>query len=150
MGNKLIIILTLIVSGLVFAWEIEDVNGTWADNEQAVEDFSLPLRKFSWGMGRSIPNSSNNIDLGEKYIQLSSGMGRYNISEVSKEEDGSIHLELFSVDDEWHFNPLYLKVTFIDYNRAYMVCYPQKGWWSRPLSPEEKWIWYRLSGPPRD
>ena len=147
MADKLILILILLLAGgLVSAYEIEDINGTWADNEEALNDYSLPERRYSWGIGRSIPNSSIGIDLESKKVLLS-GMGLYIIEKAFKGDDGSICLLLFSIEDRNSSYPLHMEVRFIDYQRAYIVCYPQEGWWSRPLSPEENWIWFRLSAP---
>jgi len=147
MGNKIIIILAIFFTcGIVSAWEIEDVNGTWAYDDEALADFSLPVRNYSWGKGRTIPNSSIDLDLERKEVRLS-GMGLYIIEKVFEGEEGSICLELFSVGDESRSSPLQMKISFIDFKSAYIVCYPQTGWSDRSLSPEEKWIWYRLSGP---
>jgi hypothetical protein len=147
MANKLIAILILLLTGgLISALEIEDINGTWVDNEMALNNNSLPEWRYSWGMGRTIPNSSVDFDLEKKQIRLS-GMGLYIIEKVFKEDEDLMRLELFSIEDKDFSNPLHMEIRFIDSLRAYIICYPQEGWWSKPLSSGEKWIWYRLSGP---
>ena len=149
MGNKLIFVMViLLVGGILSAFEIEDVNGTWTYNEEALKVTDLPERKYSWGIGRTIPNSSTDLDLTKGEVLLS-GMGLYFVEKAFKDDKGSICLELFSVEDLSHSFLLHMKITFLDYGKVYIVCYPQEGWWSRPLSPEEKWVWYRLSGPPK-
>ena len=67
---------------------------------------------------------------------------------VYKDENGIICLNIFSVEDENHVFPINMEIGFIDNQKAYIVCYPQGIWFSdRTLSPENPWIWYRLSGP---
>ena len=147
MENRLVFILIILLAGgIVSAWEIEDVNGTWVADEDALKKSDVPSWEYSWGSGMSIPNYSTDIDLGRKEILLT-GMGLYFIDTASKDEDSSVSLKLFSVEDEVRKNPLFMKVTFINSERVYIVCSPQKGWRSKPLSPESKWVWYRLSGP---
>ena len=142
----MILILLLLTGGIVSAWEITDVNGTWADNPEALSASDLPERNYSWGKGKTIPNSSISLDLGRGEVLLS-GMGLFFIDSVLKDDEGSIRLKLFYVGDDDHEHPLTMKISFMDYGKAYIVCYPQKGWWSKPLSSEEKWMWYRLSAP---
>jgi len=149
MGNKLIIVITLFFAcGMVSAWEIEDINGTWVDNEDFLSNRNLPKREYSWGTGETLPNFSIDIDLGKKEVYLN-GMGLYIIDTVFKNEQESICLILFYVGDEKSEFPLNMEVSFIDYHEAYIVCYPQEGWSNYTLSPEKRWVWYRLSGPPR-
>lgn len=147
MENKLIIGITLFLAcWMVSALEIEDINGTWVENENFLSNHNLPEWDYSWGTGKKIPNIGISIDLGEKEVYLS-GMGLYIIDTVFKNKQGYICLKLFSVDDSKHEFPLNMEVSFIDYNRAYIVCYPQSGWSNYTLSQETKWVWYRLSGP---
>lgn len=149
MENKLFIVLMMVLSiSVVSALEIDDVNGSWVDDDEVLMNSRFLERRYSWGIGKTIPNYSIDIDLGKKEVRLS-GMGLHIIDTVFKDEDSSIYLELFYVGDAERLSPLHMKINFIDSGRAYIVCYPQKGWWSRPLSPDEKWVWYRLSGPER-
>jgi len=148
MGNKVIIVLVIFLAcGIVYAWEIEDVNGTYVYDEEFLKSNRIYNEMYSWGRGRTMPNTSIDLDLEIKEVRLS-GMGLYFIDTVIKDQDGSIGLKLFSVSDESRLSPLNMKMVFIDYRKVFITCFPQNGWWSRPLSPEEKWIWYRLSGPP--
>lgn len=152
MANRILIILAgLFIGSILNAAEINDVNGSWVNNYGAVEDSDAYDREYSWGMGKTIPNFSIDMDLGEKQIRFA-GMGLYFIDSVTIDEEGSICLKIYSVGDEnTNHNYITLKYSFIDYDKAYIICYHNyTGWWDRTLSPEEKWIWYRLSGPARD
>ena len=147
MGNKLIIIVIMsLACGIVSAWEIEDVNGTWVYCEEFLKSNRIYKTMYSWGMGRRIVETSIEFDLGQKTVMIP-GDGMHTIDTVFQEEEGTICLKLFSVEEFRNEIPLYIKVRFIDTERAYIECDHWEIWQDRTYSPEEKWVWYRLSGP---
>ena len=147
MGNKVMaLFLMLIAGGMVSAWEIEDVNGTYVYDEEHLDSDRIHPWNYSWGQGLSITETSIEFDLGERELMMP-GLGLYIIDTVIKDTDGSISLKVFSVGDEDKQYPIQINVRFLDYNRVYITCDRWRRWSDRTYSPEEKWIWYRLSGP---
>jgi len=135
----------------VFDWtnnikEFETINGTWVYHEDLLFSFLINSYNFSWGTGRKIPHASIDFDLGKKMIFLEA-YGGYIIDQVYKDENDTIFLILYSADDRERFYPRKMEVKFIDNNKAYITCHFNLGQIIKTLSPEEPWIWYRLSGP---
>ena len=150
MVNKTIFILLLFLSAaMAYTWEINDINGTFVYVKEHLHSSNIYKKNFSWGEGKRIPNTTINFDVGENTIIIP-GMGLYNIATVCKDKEGSISLVLFYVSDTKHEHPINMKVTFIDYNRVYIILDCWQEWSDRTYSPEAKWIWYRLSGPKKD
>ena len=147
MGNKVMVLFVmLVVCGIVSAWEIEDVNGTYLDSEEYLTSSKILEWKFSWGTGLCLPETSIEFDLREKEVRMP-GFGLYIIDTVFKEADGSIGLRLFYVGDEDKEDPIQLTVQFLDYNKAYITSDRWERYSEKRYSPEAKWVWYRLSGP---
>jgi len=147
MGNKLIIVLIMsLLGGIVSAWEIEDVNGTWVYSEEQINDPGVHQEWYSWGKGWRLVDYSLEFDLG-KNIVLIPGDGQHIIDTVFRDEEGSICLKVFSVEKSRKEIPVCFKVRFIDSGRVYIECDRWEEWQDKTFSPEEKWVWYRLSGP---
>ena len=123
---------------------IKKVDGTWVHHTDLLRSPSIRDMVFSWGVGKSIAETSIDIDLNEDEI-LMPGHGGYRINSVSKNENESVALNLYSMGRE--DITIKLEFTFIDNNRAYIVCYFSFDYYSYKLSPEKPRIWYRLSGP---
>jgi len=147
-SKRIVFIILVFVSGFIHALDIEDVNGTWVYDEQHLDSPDIHEWKYSWGKGLSITETTIEFDLGEKTIMMP-GMGQYNIDTIYKDEEGSICLRVFYISDKACEYPIDIKVTFIDSKRVYIYCSEWKRWSSKRYSPDEKWVWYRLSGPKR-
>jgi len=146
MENKIfgvIVLFTLCTT--IFAFEVEDLNGTWVSNEEALNSSRFVYDNYSWGKGRTIPNFSIDYDIGKKRIFFA-GNGSYLIDSMNKDDNGTINLTIISIENRERIREM--KVTFIDYQRAYITC--NVPWTERTLSEENPWIWYRFSGPERD
>ena len=149
MASRLFGFLFLVIFGsFISAWEIEDVNGTYMYTEADINDPLVLDKKYSWGMGRRLPETSIEFDLGLNTV-LMPGMGKYIIESVYKDREGSICLKLFFIGDEARKDPFNMKITFIDRQKAYIVHDQWKNFGDRRYSPEAKWVWHRLSGPVR-
>ena len=147
MRSKIIVLLFLVfASGFIHALDIEDVNGTWVYDERHLKSSDIHEWKYSWGKGLSITETSIEFDLGKKVLWMP-GQGKYTIDMVHKDDKGSIYLKVVSVGDEDHKYPIDIKITFIDSDRVYIECSRWKNWSDERYSPDEKWVWYRLSGP---
>ena len=126
--------------------EFEVVNGTWVSyKEFLLSTHIVDVDWYSWGTGRSITETSMEIDLGKKDVLLP-GAGLYKIGNVYKNENEAICLTLFYINDRDRKFPLNMELSLIDYQSVYVVCYPKRESFPRYLS-ETPWIWYRLSGP---
>jgi len=149
MENKTIFILLLfLISTMAFSWEIDDANGTYVCIKEQLNSSKILEDNFSWGKGKKIPNTTFNIDIGEKTVIIP-GMGLYFIDSVIKDKEDAISFVLFYIADKEHEYPIKMKFTFIDFNQVYIVLDCWQNWSDRTYSPEAKWIWYRLSGPKR-
>ena len=150
MGNKFgIFILMIIVCGAVFAWEIDDLNGTYVEQEEFLKSPHVHREFYSWGRGRTMPNASIDFDLDEGSVKIPR-MGLCIIDSIWIDDEGSICVNTFYREDKDLEDPVNLKVTFIDSNKLYIVCNKWESWHNKFYSPEEKWVWYRLSGPVRN
>ena len=149
MENKAAILLIMLtLCGFISAWEIEDVNGSFVDSEGMLKADTV-TRQFSWGKGLRIPNGTLEIDLEDETLYIP-WLGKSFISEVYKDEQDSINLKVFDIVDITRNDPLSIKVTFIDRNKAYIVCNKWERWSAGCFSPEAQWVWHRLSGPKKN
>jgi hypothetical protein len=147
MENKFAYVMFLLFAcGIAQAWDIEDVNGTYLDEEEYLESPLIREKNYSWGKGANIPETSIEFDLGTKEVRIP-GYGLYHIDSVYKDAEGSICLVLIYIADKEKEDPFNMKVSFIDYERAYIVYDKWERYSARSYSPKEKWVWYRLSGP---
>ena len=147
MRSKMVVFLLLIfVNGFIHALDIEEINGTWVDDERLLKSPRIYEWSYSWGRGWQITDNSLAFDLGQEAVMIP-GMGKYIIDTVYQDEEGSICLKVFFVGDENCQYPIDIKVTFIDSKRVYIYCSEWEIWSSKRYSPDEKWVWYRLSGP---
>ena len=147
MGNKIIIVLVMFFAcGIVSSWEIEDINGTWVESEEFLQSPRIYTMWYSWGKGRRIVETSIEFDLGQKTVMIP-GDGKHIINKIFQDEEGSVCLELFSVEDFRKDIPMHIKVRFIDSRSVYLECDHWESWHDKRYSPEAKWVWYRLSGP---
>jgi len=126
--------------------EFEAINGTWVYHEDLLSSFLISSYNYSWGTGRTIPHSSMDFDLGEKIIYLV-GDGRYIIDRIYTKENGAICLYFFPSSKNEPFIIENLEIKFIDNNKAYISSQSNIGQIIKTLSPENPWIWHRLSGP---
>ena len=148
MGNKVMaLFLLLLIGNMASGWEIEDINGTFLWREEHLKSPLIREMEFSWGKGLTLTETSIEFDLGNKEV-LMPGMGAYFIESAHKNEEGSICLVLIYVSDREKEFPYNMKVTFIDSQRAYIVHDRWERTRDRSYSPEAKWVWHRLSGPP--
>ena len=146
MVNKFALFLILILSsGFINAWEIEDLNGTYVDEEGFLKGNYI-TGFYSWGRGLTIPNTTLEIDLGEGKMKIP-WLGLIIINDVKKDEHDVFHLEVFDIVDIDRIDPLQITITFIDSKRAYIVCDKWQRWRATSFSPEAQWVWYRLSWP---
>ena len=147
MENKLVFILLLLVSAnIASAWELEDVNGTYMYDEEHLQSPLISEKEYSWGKGKRLPETAIEFDLGLKTV-LFPGFGKYLVETVSKDGEDSFNLVLFYVGDTEKESPSNMKFTFIDAERVYIVHDNWIKYRDKRYSPEEKWVWYRLSGP---
>ena len=145
MENKFLVLIVMVfICGFLSAWEIEDVNGTYVDEEAYLKINRTVREPFSWGWGLQIVDTTIEFDLGEDIIRMPR-LGKYFIDTVYKDEQGSICLTTFYMGDKTREDPMTIKVTFIDRNKVYIVCDHWERWSARNYSPEAKWVWYRLS-----
>ena len=125
--------------------EFETINGTWV----AYEDFLLSSQiinySYSWGTGKTM-HASIDFDLGNKMIFLEA-YGRHIIDQVHKEEDGTILIHFYPSSGNGPFIIRDLRIKFINNNKAYISSKSDIGQRKEVFSPDEPWIWYRLSGP---
>jgi hypothetical protein len=99
MGNKFVyVLLILFTGGIVQAWEIEDVNGTYLDEKEYLESPRIRGQNYSWGKGANIPETSIEFDLGTREVRIP-GYGLYYVESVYKDPEGSICLVLIYVAD---------------------------------------------------
>ena len=147
MRSKIFILLFLVfVGGFIHALDIEEINGTWVDDERLLKSSRIYEWGYSWGRGWQITDGSLAFDLGQEAVMIP-GMGKYLIDTVFKNDEGSICLRVFYISDEARKYPIEIKVTFIDTKRVYIYCSEWEKWHDKSYSPDEKWVWYRLSGP---
>jgi len=97
MENKyFFIILFFLLSNIIVAIEVEDINGTWVGYETLLITSRYLNDYFSWGIGKTIPNTSLDIDLGKKKVRLT-GYGGYIIDSIHSDNKNSVFLKLISV-----------------------------------------------------
>jgi len=125
--------------------DLEVVNGTWVSREELLNSSRVADDIYSWGIGKTIVDSSMDIDLGERDVRIP-GEGLYRISNAYKNENETINLKLFYIGDRGRNFPLYMELSFLDNQKVIVICYPEREWFPRSLS-ETPWIWHRLSGP---
>ena len=123
---------------------IKYVNGTWVPYEEFLLSTYLVNEVYSWGVGKSIPNTSLEIDLKKKEI-LMSGYGLYYINNIYKNEINNICIVLFYVNDKNRKSPLIMELRFVNKDKVFFI-FPAVGS-DRNYSADEPWMWYRLSGP---
>ena len=150
MVNKLLwFFLMIFVGSIVFAWEIEDINGTYVSSEEQLKHPNIHWIPFSWGRGWTFVDNSIEFDLGEQFVNIP-GMGKYLFDSVDKDDEDSICLRVYFMGDKTRDDPINIKVTFIDQKTVYIVIDKWERWRNKTYSPEEKWVWYRLSGPKKN
>ena len=150
MGNRIVVFFLLLffAAGLVSGWDIEDLNGTYLWNAEHLQSPIIGEWTYTWGQGLSLPETSIEFDLGEMTLMMP-GMGLYFIETVYMDGEDSICLLLYYVSDTEKENPYNMRVSFIDSDRIYITHDNWRRFRDRRYSPEEKWVWHRLSGPGR-
>ena len=129
-----------------FETEIDDINGTWVSHEELLNSSWTTNYNSSWGVAKTIPNTSLDIDLGKNEIRLT-GHGLYIITSAYKNDYGTICLEIYSIES-FLKTTCFMEFSLLDKHRAYVIFYPLSMLGGdRAFSPEEPCIWYRLSGP---
>jgi len=129
-----------------YAKTVDNVNGSWIGQYELIDGTPIEKKQYSWGRGFSMPGTSTEFDLGHKII-IMPGFGVYGIESVFKDEEGSICLQTISYNNETDEDPINIKITFLDYNKAYITHDKWELLDDKRYSPEEKWPWNRLSGP---
>ena len=135
-----------------YAAEISDLNGTWQPGwsykailEVPEEERSWSMSKFSWGEGKSIPNTTFNIDISaEKPFIKEPGLGSFPVTKITQAGINSIKVNAFRADQDdpqvgWFVEVIF---HFIDRDTLWIE--------SKDFDSTEygkKALWYRLSGP---
>jgi hypothetical protein len=143
---QLVLLLLIGFTSNISAFEISDLDGTWTYNAKHLERTDLSQVKFSWGIGKTIPNTTMSIDIGKKRILLADGGGGVTIVSVVKESDDIIVVTVYISDDR---NMKILELInfifhFESHNRFWIECPRLSGWYEG-----KDWPYYRLSGPSR-
>ena len=128
---------------------VEYVNGSWIGQYELIDGTPIEKKQFSWGLGFSLPDSSLELDLGRKTL-LMPGPGECRIETVFRDEKGSICIEAIPINTEIPGGPINISITFLDYHKAYISHDKWELFKDKRYSPEEKWPWFRLSGPEGD
>ena len=126
-------------------WEIEKINGSWISDYSLIDGTLFAVNE-SLSQKETFEDISVVFDLEQKTVRFPD-YGLFMINVVLKDEEGSICLKLFSADDKAEEEPLNIKIIPLDFAKAYLVHDRWEKWQDRTYSPEEKWVWYRLSGP---
>jgi hypothetical protein len=135
-----------------FAVELTDLNGTWqpdwsykASAKMADSEKHYSKWEYSWGTATSIPNTTFNIDLGDKKPFVSEpGLGGFPITEIKKTGTDEITVKAFRGDRDnpgAQWEPV-LVFHFIDKDTIWIE--------SKDFSGGDygkNALWHRLSGP---
>ena len=127
--------------------EISDLNGTWQPDwsykatlemSEEEKDGSLKQREYSWGIGKSIPNTIFSIDITneEPFIEAP-GDGSFSITEITQTGTNAIKINAFRATG-WYVEVIF---HFIDRDTLWIE--------SKDFDSTEygkKALWYRLSG----
>jgi len=131
------------------ALPVEYVNGSWTGRYELIDGTPIEKKQFSWGRGFSLLDTSLEFDLGRKTLFMP-GPGVCRIESAFKDEEGSICLKVIPIDDKTLEGAINLKISFLDYNKAYISHDKRELTGDNRYSPEEKLPWFRLSGPEGD
>jgi hypothetical protein len=134
--------------------EIEDLNGTWQPDWSYKASTQLPddgkdysTREFSWGMGRVLPNTTFDIDLGADEPEFfASGLRAFYIREVKKTGRNTITVTAFSEPGNKPVEGWAVTVVFwfLDKDRIWIDA---EDFNKTGKDYGKGAVWYRLSGP---
>jgi hypothetical protein len=135
-----------------FAVELTDLNGTWQPDwlyklsaEMPDSEKHYSKSEYSWGTATSIPNTTFNIDLGDKKPFVSApGLGGFPITEIKKTGTDEITVKAFRGDRDnpgAQWEPV-LVFHFIDKDTIWIESEDLHG-----KQYGKNALWYRLSGP---
>lgn len=131
-----------------YAAEIYDLNGTWQPDWSYQATLELPeeerewsIQKFSWGEGKSIPNTTFHIDLtsGEPFID-EPGLGRFPIIDTTQTKTDVIKIHArrrdFIIEIIFHF---------VDKDTLWI----ESDRFGNSTEYGKGALWHRISGPSR-
>lgn len=137
-----------------YAAEISDLNGVWqpdwlhkASLKQPEEERHWPIKKFSWGEGKYIPNTTFNIDITAETPYIGDpSLGSFPIVEITQTGTDSIKVNAFRADQEeprigWAIEVIF---HFIDGDTLWIETKDFDD-----LDYGKGKLWHRLSGPTR-
>ena len=128
------------------AWPTDYINGSWIGEYELIDGTPIEKKRYSWGSGFSLLNTSTEVDLGRKKVMIP-GHGDYEVISVFRDEEGSVCLAAVPMEEETQEGQINFKITFLDHAKAYITHDKWELWDDKRYSPEENWPWYRLSGP---
>jgi hypothetical protein len=121
---------------------LEVLNGTWVDDQHYLKSQSVHQYKYGWGNGKRIVETTLEIDLVQKVLQIPGG-GRWNVEQTKVMSSETIQLLIRSFGGVRAEKTMTLHLLSCDQL------------WIEPPSPHEflsvgkENTWYRLSGPSR-
>jgi hypothetical protein len=131
------------IQSQVYSVEISDVDGTWVYDIRQLTSPRIHSREFSWGTGKTIPNTTLNIDIEEKFMTMVDSGGLI-IDKIWKEGDSIICINVYHVEDKHRESEDVIKFHFESNNKTWIECPRLSGRYEG-----KEWPWYRLSGPSR-
>ncbi|GHV78203.1 hypothetical protein AGMMS49942_30240 [Spirochaetia bacterium] len=124
---------------------LEDMFGTWKGDTTLLRSPSITdAYYFSWGKGRTIPNSSFDFDIDENKSWFS-GDGLLIIDTITKQDENTLKVVMYFVGDKELERPYEMTFHFLDRNK-YWFEWPQRD--ESEILKGKDWIHYRVSGPP--
>lgn len=138
-------------SGQNYEVSISDLDGTWSLAPKLSKDKPFAEQQFSWGLGRTIGESSFAIDLKMNYFFVPGG-GLWKIIKISKIDALTIQVETVSLSDFEKKIPeskkyrIIWKFKFKNHDQFEINSQEFNGSEGNPYFKNDT-PWYRLSGP---